>query len=556
LKRSEIRELVLETLLEYERVKGNPQKPKKAKKKKAEGKAKAGKPIDIPAFLPKISDDVLLRASAAPAKPKVNPFKIAMPPPGVLPPDAPAPSMAQDSAMGSALGWAGAFGGQAFAEGLEFLGYPYLAELAQRPEYRVITETIATEMTRKWIKFHGVGDEDKTPKIKAIEDEFTRLGVKDAFRKAAEIDGYFGRAHIYLDTGSTDDRDELRLTIGNGQNAMSKAKVGRGSLKRIRVIEPVWTYPSSYNATDPLKPDWYKPSSWFVQGKEVHSTRLLTFIGREVPDLLKPAYSFGGLSMSQMAKPYVDNWLRVRQSVSDLISTFSTSGIKTDLAQMLSAGGEQLFKRLVLFNSNRDNQGLMVLDKDTEEFFNVSTPLGTLDQLQAQAQEHMASVSRIPLVKLLGISPAGLNASSEGEIETFDDTINAGQEAQIRPNLTRLLHFVQLSLWGQVDLGITFTFVPLSDLTPKEKAEVEKIEAETDEIRVNSSVLAPAEVRKRVANEPDSPYQGIDPDDVPDLLEEEEEGLEPKGAAAGIAKAEGEPDQDNDPDAEPKRKAA
>jgi uncharacterized protein len=349
----------------------------------------------------------------------------------------------------------------------------------------------------------------------------------------------------------------LRLTIGNGQNAMSKAKVGKGSLKRLRVIEPVWTYPSSYNATDPLKPDWYKPSSWFVQGKEVHSTRLLTFIGREVPDLLKPAYSFGGLSMSQMAKPYVDNWLRVRQSVSDLISTFSTSGIKTDLANLMAVGGEQLFKRLVLFNSNRDNQGLLVLDKDSEEYFNVSTPLGTLDQLQAQAQEHMASVSRIPLVKLLGISPAGLNASSEGEIETFDDTINAGQEALIRPNLTRLLHFVQLNLWGAIDPGITFTFVPLSDLTPKEKAEVDKIEAETDEIRINSSVLDPAESRKRVANAPDSPYHGIDVDKVPNLLEEEEEGLELKGSAAGIAKeAEADRDQDKDPDAEPERKAA
>jgi uncharacterized protein len=390
LKRSEIRELILETLLEFERAKGNAPTPKKAgKKKKAKAKAKgsAGKPIDIPAFLPKIGDETILRAAGTgPVKPRGNPFKFAVPPPGVLPPDVEAPSMAQDSAMGGALGWAGGFGGQVFAESLEFLGYPYLAELAQRAEYRVITETIATEMTRKWIKFQAVGEEDKTDKIKAIEDEFTRLGVKDAIRKALEVDGFFGRAHLYIDTGATDDREELRLEIGNGQNAMSKAKVGQGSLKRLRVIEPVWTYPSSYNATDPLKPDWYKPSSWFVQGKEVHSTRLLTFIGREVPDLLKPAYSFGGLSMSQMAKPYVDNWLRVRQSVSDLVSAFSTSGIKTDLSQMLSAGGEQLFKRLVLFNSNRDNQGLMVLDKDTEEYFNVSTPLTTLDQLQAQGR--------------------------------------------------------------------------------------------------------------------------------------------------------------------------
>jgi hypothetical protein len=388
LKPSEIRALVLDTLLEFERVKGaKPKAPtRKAKAKKA--KAKAIKPLDIPAFLPRIGDDVLLHASSKPAKRKVNPFTIAVPPPGVLPDGVPAPSMAQDSAMGSALGWAGGFANQVFAEGLEFLGYPYLAELAQRPEYRVITETTATEMTRKWIKFQAAGEEDKTEKIKAIEEEFRRLGVKDAIKKAIELDGFFGRAHLYLDLGTTDDRDELRLPIGNGQNAMSQAKVAKGTLKRLGVIEPVWTYPSNYNATDPLKPDWYKPSSWFVQGKEVHSTRLLTFIGREVPDLLKPAYSFGGLSMSQMAKPYVDNWLRVRQSVSDLVSTFSTSGIKTNLANYLAAGGDQLFKRLVLFNSNRDNQGLLVLDKDTEEYFNVSTPLGTLDQLQAQAQEH------------------------------------------------------------------------------------------------------------------------------------------------------------------------
>jgi len=554
--------MVLETLLEVERAKAQKPKRKKPKAKTVTAKAKAAPVLDIPAFLPKITDEVLMRAGASPARQTYNPFKMAVPPPGVLPDGVEPPSMAQDSAMGGALGWAGSFANQVFAEGLEFLGYPYLAELAQRAEYRVITETIATEMTRKWIKFQAVGEVDKTAQIKAIEDEFTRLGVKDVFCKAAQHDGFFGRAHVYLDTGQTDDRDELKLVIGNGTNAMSKAKVGKGSLKRLRVIEPVWTYPSSYNATDPLKPSWYKPSSWFVQGKEVHSTRLLTFIGREVPDLLKPAYSFGGLSMSQMVKPYVDNWLRVRQSVSDLISTFSTSGIKTSMSNFLAAGGDQLFKRLVLFNSNRDNQGLMVLDKDTEEFFNVSTPLTTLDQLQAQAQEHMASVSRIPLVKLLGISPAGLNASSEGEIETFDDSINAYQEAFFRPNLTRLLHFVQLNLWGIVDPAITFAFVPLSDLTPKEKAEVDKLEAEAADIRINGGVIDPAEERKAIANAPDSRYQGINPDDVPDLLSEEEEGLEPKGAAAGIAKEangeepDGDRDQNAEPDAEPGRKAA
>ncbi|WP_198327721.1 hypothetical protein [Mesorhizobium sp. WSM1497] len=35
---------------------------------------------------------------------------------------------------------------------------------------------------------------------------------------------------------------------------------------------------------------------------------------------MKPTYSFGGLSLSQMVKPYVDNWLETRQSVNDIIS--------------------------------------------------------------------------------------------------------------------------------------------------------------------------------------------------------------------------------------------
>ena len=40
---------------------------------------------------------------------------------------------------------------------------------------------------------------------------------------------------------------------------------------------------------------------------EVHASRLMTTIPFPVSDLLKPAYSFGGLSLIQMGKPYVDN---------------------------------------------------------------------------------------------------------------------------------------------------------------------------------------------------------------------------------------------------------
>lgn len=461
-------------------------------------------------------------------------FTPAQPAPGVVPKAA---QMAMDNAfadtLGSAWGWAGGGGGVigygAFAEGLTFLGYPYLSELTSRPEYRVISEVIATEMTRKFIRIQANGDgedQNKEDKIKLLNAAFERFNVKDNFTKLAELDGFFGRAHLYIDTGDSEDRDALKLSIGNGRDAMSKAKLKKGCLKKLKVIEPIWTYPTSYNSNEPWKNDWYNPNSWFVMGTEFHSSRLLTFVGREVPDLLKPAYSFGGLSLSQMAKPYIDNWLLVRQSVSDIIQAFTVFVLKTDLETLLQPGAnDALFDRADLFNNLRNNRNLMMVNKDTEDFANVSASLAGLDLLQAQAQEHMASVSRIPLIKLLGISPQGLNASSEGELRAFYDTISAYQEKFFRDKLNRVFDIIQINEFGEVDPELHYTFEPLWSLDEKAQADVRKVEADTDSVLIADGILSPEEARKRVANDPDTPYANLNVNDMPiPPMEEQQQG--------------------------------
>jgi uncharacterized protein len=460
-----------------------------------------------------------------------NPFEVYAPAKGVLPAGA---KMAMDDAGYNALGWAQSayMASGAYAEGQTFLGYPELSLLAQRPEYRLIVETLATEMTRKWIDFRAKGDgEDKSERISKIQDEFERLNVRDAFRQAARNDGFFGRGHIYLDTGDGDDPQELGTNLGDGRNATSRAKISPDHrLKGVRAIEPVWTYPQQYNSTDPLRPDWYKPSTWFAMGKQVHGSRLLTLIGCEVPDMLKPAYSFGGLSKSQMAKPYVDNWLDTRQATNDIIRSFTVFLLKTNMSAVLSgAGGDDFFKRLDMFNATRDNRGVMAIDKEFEDFSNVSAPLGGLDHLQAQAQEHLASVSRIPLVKLTGISPSGLNASSDGELRCWSDLIHSEQENLFRPELTTILGYVQLSLFGDVDPDITFDFLPIYELTEKEKAELRQVEATTGSTLIQVGAIDPKEERTRVAHDPETPYAGLDIDKMPDLKQEEAEGLMPGG---------------------------
>lgn len=451
------------------------------------------------------------------------------PPPGVVPKGV---KLAMDELPNGLSAWAAnSFYNLAFVEGWTFLGYPYLSQLAQIPEYRVMSETIAVEATRKWIEIQSTSDKaekakggegkSKSDKIKELDIELKRLGAREAFKLISEQDGFFGRSHLYLDTGATDDPAELQTALGDG-GSVTRNKLKKGDLRALKTIEAVWCYPARYNASDPLKDAWYNPDTWFVNGKEVHKTRLLLFVGRPVPDLLKPAFSFGGLALSQMAKPYVDNWLQTRQSVNDLIQAFSTMVLKTDLSSLLMTGGAELDKRIAMFNAIRNNRGVMAVSKADEEFANVAVPLGTLDKLQAQAQEHMAAVSQIPLVKLLGIAPTGLNASSDGEIRCFYDRVHAYQEYFFRPHLTTVFKLAQINIWGQVDADLEFVFKPLWELDEAAMATVKKTEAETDCMLIDHSVLNPLESRQRIADDPDAPYGSIEVDDLPIATEPEE----------------------------------
>lgn len=404
--------------------------------------------------------------------------------------------------------------------GMGFLGYPTLSVMATIAEYRRAVETIARHMTRKWIDIRTSGNEEKGDKIRKIEAEFKRLKVRKHFQKMAELDGYFGRGHLVLDFGDWDKLEELKVPIGDGHDDTSKGKCSpQRPLKRLVPVEPIWTYPLSYNTSNPLAPDWYKPQIWNIMGQNVHASRAMTFVGREVPDMLKPMYSFGGLSLSQMGRPTVDNWLQTRQSVNDIISKCSVMVMKTDLKNGLLNSAAKLFERIELFNAQRDNNGLLTLDA-AEEFENVSVPLSGLDALQAQAQEHMASMWGIPVSVFTGNQPMGLNASSEGEMRIFYDWILACCENLFRDPLETILRFVQLSLFGEVDEDIEFEFNDLEGMDEGAAAQVELTKAQVHQTYTDMGAVTGDEVRRSLIDDPNSLYHGLS-DEAPRASEKE-----------------------------------
>jgi phage-related protein (TIGR01555 family) len=424
-------------------------------------------------------------------------YRPATPPVGVVPTGT-RPMALDDNALGMFSGNLGL----AFGFG-RWLGFPYLAELWQIPEIRQVSETIAREMCRKWIKIAATGDKDKSDKIRVIEDQLKLHKIQDKFRRLAELDGGFGRGHLFVDVGVEGDLLKVPLYL-------QPQTVKKGALKAFNVIEPQWVYPAVYNASNPLKKDFYRPATWWVMSQETHRTRLIPFVSREMPDMLKPAYSFGGMSMSQMILDTVESWRKTKTSVADLIEFFSTSVFKTDMSSILDGGaGRDLAHRMDVFVAYRKNKGAFVIDRQ-EEFANVSAPLGTLDHLQAQSQEHIGSLAGIPMIVWLGIDPSGLNSTGEGALQVWSQRVHSMQEHLFNDPLKIVLDVIQLDQFGVIDPEIVFTFEPLKEASEEDKGKADKNEAEIDVLYVNAGVISPDEMRQKLAAQPDSPYAGID----------------------------------------------
>lgn len=413
----------------------------------------------------------------------------------------------------------------ALGPGLAFLGFPYLAELLQLTEYRTPCESLANEMTRRWGKVKNKGKEDKTEKIHQITERMEQLKVRDVFREGAFKTEGFGRAHLAINIKGQDNDVMRQLPL---------TTIEKGTLLGFQCIEPYWMTPYSWNSTNPRAPDFYKPQSWFELGKKTHSTRYLTFVFREVPDLLKPAYDFSGISMLQLMMPYVNRWYRTAKNVNDLINIFSIVTLMTDLQSLVQETPEFL-ARLEMFTKCRDNRGVMALNKDTEELAMQNVPLSSLDKLQAQAQEHMATPARMPLIEFFGITPTGLTATSEGEFQARNKYVKGMQELGYGKHIERVLHLVQMDLFGAIDEDITWEWLDLFEPTGKEQAEIAKADADRDAVYIQSSVVSPDEVREKLQMNPESGYDGLEgPAPEPTMwAENEESGGEEKSNASG-----------------------
>lgn len=391
-----------------------------------------------------------------------------------------------------------------------FLGYMTLAQLSQDGVIQAGVELRADEMTRRWIEFQYMG-EGGDDLICTMEGEIARLHVDKVVRDACQMCGYYGGCLVYIDCGDLTDED-LRLPLGSDSDTFRT-----DSIRGLKIIEPFYVAPGRYSCYNPIDSDYFVPQSWLINGREVHASRFLYFAENKPPTILLPSYNFFGVPLAQTVLDAVIGFEESSKSAARMLSKYACTVFKTDMNEVLSGGtGSEIQKRIAYFAQNRDNDGIMTIDKESEDIVLAQHALGGVTDIVRQQMEIVAAMFGEPAVKLWGISPNGFNATGESDMRSHYDHINAVQERIIRDPLTYLIELLQLNRFGQVDDSLTFEFVPLSDEDEKLQAEVQKIKVDSMSQLFDRGIISGEEARHVLATDPESGYDDIDEDSVPE----------------------------------------
>ncbi len=332
-----------------------------------------------------------------------------------------------------------------------------------------------------------------------VEDEWKTLGVKGKIEEALKYEGAFGGGAILL--GVRDGVKDLStpLNIDTVQ-----------SLDFLNVFEPRECIPSFYYA-DPRREKYGNPSHFqlapYSPGSDangethteeihVHETRLLIFPGFKVTrDLLAQTNGWGDSRLSLLWRVLRDfnmSWA----GTGVLIQDFAQAVVKfRGLSEMLAeeGGTTDLKTRLSGMELGRSILKLLVLDEEDSYERQTTNVTGLAELLKAYMGRVSSAAGGIPITKLFGVAPAGLNSSGESDIDQWDDRVKSFQDSKVIPHYERIS---ELILKGKkADVKSSIVARPLRQQTDAERAATRKIVAETDALMIDRQVLGANEVR-------------------------------------------------------------
>jgi phage-related protein (TIGR01555 family) len=232
----------------------------------------------------------------------------------------------------------------------------------------------------------------------------------------------------------------------------------------------------------------------------VHESRLVVFDGVRVSRLFHQSITFGwGDSVLTRVLPVLRDFNVAWSAAGTLVADFAQGVFKVKgLADLAAQDGKEaaatFAARMQMVDMSRSVTRSILLDAEAEDFKREQTPITGLPDLMDRFVSMLAAAADMPVTLLMGLSPAGLNATGASDIRFFYDRVASMQRRKLAPAIRYVTQILMASLGGEPE-GWNIEFRPLWQPTEKEQAEARKTQADTDALMIDKQVLGSDEVR-------------------------------------------------------------
>lgn len=320
--------------------------------------------------------------------------------------------------------------------------------------------------------------------------------------------------------------------------------VTAGSYKGISQIDPYWMVPElkAKNLGNPANLGFYDPEYWQIGDKRYHKSHLIIYRCGQVPDVLKPLYLYGGVSVPQRIYERVYASERTANEAPLLAMTKRLTVMFTDLSKAI-ANEVEFTERMNWWIQNRDNYGVKFAG-ETDKVEQHDTALSDLDNVIMTQYQLVAAIAEVPGTKLLGTQPKGFNSTGDYEEASYHEMLESMQENDLSPLLERhhmiLIKSHVMPKFGTQPFTVDVSWNELDAMTAEEVAKVNLAKAQTDTALQLLGAIDAQDVRNRLINDPDSGYNGL-PEELPPMPdtidpndpEADAEGDKPAPSAGG-----------------------
>ena len=370
-----------------------------------------------------------------------------------------------------------------------YTGYNFTVETPQQVEsayrtswlMRKIVDVPAMDMTRAWRSWQT--DRDV---IEQLEKEEKRLGLKAKVKRALVLARLWGGGALVLGVKGQGDDPMKPLNV---------ERVGKGGLPWIKVYSR-HQLTAADEIEDPDDPWSGHPEYYQLQMRrgqlKLHPSRVVAFIGQPAPEGSTMLVDwFWGDPLYQSIRSALQNADLSQDGFASLIDEAKIDIVKMpDLMEKYSTAEyeDRLLARLQAASMGKSAWRTLLLDGEEEWNQRQITWAGMPDIITSYLQI-VAGAADIPITRLLGQSPKGLQSTGEGEEKDYHAMIEARQDEILAPALDRIDELLIRSALGSRPEDIWYRFNPLSRLSPKDAMTVEKDRAATIKIYSDTALL-------------------------------------------------------------------